>query len=216
MKNWIVFASLMGCAQQNSDAPQDTADSANLIPEVTPADRAAELLVGDFNSEKQSQNNPAYYAISLRSCEVEFADMGERVLYVEQASMDSLSEPYRQRLYVVEDLGEGRVSSEVYAFTDSKAANLVGSCDSPGDITIKTKHLVERTGCTVWLTELEDGSFEGATEGTECSSTLGGAAYATSEVSLETDRLLSLDQGWDANGNQVWGAVDGPYRFLRQ
>ena len=216
MKHFFSLFLLAACSSADTDTVVDTADSSSEIPELTPADRATEYLIGDFNSEKQANSNPAYFAISLRSCAVDFADMGTRVLYVEQASMETLSQPYRQRLYVVEDLEDGRVSSEIYAFTDSKAANLIGACDAPEDITIKTKHLVDRTGCTVWLEEMDDGSFEGATEGTECSSSLGGAAYATSEVTLESDRLLSLDQGWDVEGNQVWGAVDGPYRFLRQ
>ena len=216
MKSLLSLIVLAGCASDSSDSVEDTADTSALVPAETSADRATEYLIGDFNSEEQSKSNPSYYAISLRSCPVDFPDMGDRVLYVEQASMDSLTAPYRQRLYVVEDLSDGRVSSEIYAFTDSKAAKLVGACDAPEEITIKTKHLEERTGCTVWLEEQEDGSFEGSTEGTECSSSIGGAAYATSVVTLKTDRLLSLDQGWDANGNQVWGAVDGPYRFMRQ
>ena len=216
MKNWMFLVLFAGCAAQNTDLPQDTADSATLGPEPTAADQVAALLVGDFNSEKQSKSNPAYYAISLRTCIVDFPEMGERILYVEQASMESLSQPYRQRLYVVDDLEDGRVVSVVYAFTSSKAAKLVGGCDNPEAIALQTENLVERDGCAVWLEEIQGGIFLGTTEGTDCESTIGGAAYATSEVLLQADKMLSLDQGWDAQGNQVWGALDGPYRFLRQ
>lgn len=216
MRAFLTCAFLVGCADSSEDASADSADTAVATVEVSAADRAFELLAGDFDSEQQSKQDPSYFAISLRACEVSFPEMGERVLYVEQAAMDSLTQPYRQRLYVVEDIEDGRVSSEIYAFTDAKASKLIGSCDAPGEVGIKTKHLVLREGCTVWLTEQENGDFVGATEGTTCSSTLGGAAYATSEVSLESARLLSWDQGWDSQGNQVWGAVDGPYRFLRQ
>ena len=216
MNRIFTIAFLAACSSANPDPIIDTADSFIDVPESTPADRASAYLTGNFNSQKQANNNPDYYPISLRACAVDFPDMGDRVLYIEQASMDSLTQPYRQRLYVVEDLGDSQVSSKIYAFTDGKAANLVSACDAPEDITIKMKHLVEREGCTVWLTELENGHFEGATKGVECSSSLGSAVYATSEVKLEADLLLSLDQGWDAEGNQVWGAVDEPYRFLRQ
>ena len=216
MRAFLTCVFLAGCATASEPVPADSGDTAVATVEVSAADRALELLSGDFDSEQQSKQDPSYFAISLRACEVPFPEMGERVLYVEQAAMDSLTQPYRQRLYVVENIEEGRVSSEIYAFTDAKASKLIGGCDAPGEVGIKTKHLILREGCTVWLTEQENGEFIGSTEGTECSSTLGGAAYATSEVSLESTVLLSWDQGWDSQGNQVWGAVDGPYRFLRQ
>ena len=216
MNRMFTIAFLAACSSANPDPIVDTTDGSVDVPESTPADRASAYLTGTFSSQKQANNNSDYYAISLRACAVDFPAMADRVLYIEQAAMDNVTQPYRQRLYVVEDLGDSQVSSTIYAFTDAKAANLVSACDAPEDITIKMKHLVEREGCTVWLTELENGDFEGATEGAECSSSLGSAVYATSEVKLEADLLLSLDQGWDAEGNQVWGAVDGPYRFLRQ
>ena len=59
MKNWMFLGLFAGCATQNTDVLQDTADSATLGPEPTAADRAAALLVGDFNSEKQSKSDSA-------------------------------------------------------------------------------------------------------------------------------------------------------------
>ena len=56
--------------------------------------------------------------MSLRSCEAIVEGLGERVLYVEQAMMDALDRPYRQRIYSVEEV-EGRVVSRVFAMDDS-------------------------------------------------------------------------------------------------
>ena len=36
------------------------------------------------------------------------------------------------------------------------------------------------------------------------------------EVSMESGRIESWDQGFDANGKQVWGAEKGGYVFLKQ
>ena len=57
------------------------------------------------------------------------------------------------------------------------------------------------------------GAFEGSTVENECVSTLRGAAYATSEVTVSRERLTSWDRGFDAGGGQVWGATEGPYIF---
>ena len=40
------------------------------------------------------------------------------------------------------------------------------------------------------------------------------AAYATSEVVIIPGRIESWDRGFDADGNQVWGAASGPYVFI--
>ena len=58
--------------------------------------------------------------------------------------------------------------------------------------------------------------FEGATSGNGCISTLRGAAYATSEITLEHDLLVSWDRGWDEHHEQVWGATAGGYEFARR
>lgn len=58
--------------------------------------------------------------------------------------------------------------------------------------------------------------MRGATTGDGCGSALRGAAYATSEVVLTPDTLRSWDRGYDKAGKQVWGAVKGPYVFVKQ
>jgi len=57
--------------------------------------------------------------------------------------------------------------------------------------------------------------FEGSTVGEGCGSSLRGAAYATSEVELWPTYLRTWDRGFDARGEQVWGATEGPYVFER-
>ena len=49
-----------------------------------------------------------------------------------------------------------------------------------------------------------------------CASDLRGAAYATSEVTITPQFVLSWDRGFDNTGKQVWGATEGPYVFLRE
>ena len=67
---------------------------------------------------------------------------------------------------------------------------------------------------SVWSEE--EGLFEGGTQGTGCGSTLQGATYATSEVTVQQDLLLSWDRGFNDDDVQVWGATAGAYRFVRR
>jgi hypothetical protein len=71
-------------------------------------------------------------------------------------------------------------------------------------------------GCGVLLTLQEDGSFSGATAVGTCENTMRGAAYATSEVTVREDRIISWDRGWDAEDNYIWGAENSGYEFMRE
>ena len=45
--------------------------------------------------------------------------------------------------------------------------------------------------------------FKGATDVNTCKSTLRGASYATSEVEIKENQIISWDRGFDAEGNYV-------------
>ncbi len=185
-------------------APTPDADSPDAVAEAAegPLDEVAALLAGRFDSADQADEDAAYYPISLRVCPASVPALGERVLYVEQAMVGRVDEPYRQRLYVLERDGE-RIRSVVWAFEQPEL--LVGWCDAlirPG---IEEAVPVPREGCTVFLERVGDRNYAGATDG-----------HATAEVELFADRVQSWDRGYDATGTQVWGAVAGPYRFVRR
>ena len=173
---------------------------------------AFEYLLGTFDSSAQAEANPSYFNVQLKACRVDAPELGDRVLYIEQAMGSNPASPYRQRLYRVYDNGDGRVASEVY--TVANESQYVGLCDEDATRTFTLDQVSVREGCTVFLEPTSDG-FEGGTEGSNCASSLQGASYATSVVTLQNDRILSWDQGFDANGLQVWGAVAGPYEFIR-
>lgn len=217
---------LLGCAAAPPPSP-DAAASVNAALDVASADapsasedvvstpdeeRAFRALIGLFDSRAQALRDPRYLAIQLRTCEVAVPDLGPRVMYVEQARSDALSAPYRQRLYVVEP-EEGGVRSRVFEF--HTPAMVVGLCDDPSRADVRPEDVIEREGCAVHLRAVGD-RFTGGTRGEGCESTLMGARYATSEVEFRDDGLDSWDRGFNAQGQQVWGATAGAYRFVRR
>jgi hypothetical protein len=189
-------------------------------------ERVVALLTGRFDSSAQAAIVPDYFDIHLAICPISAPSLGKHVLYVEQARADKLTEPYRQRLYVVEGGQQGEVVSRVFEFTDP--APFTGFCDrAEADRPAYADGLAaEKVGCAVHLREMTYNSdeqrggersmgFGGGTEGDGCPSSLRGATHATSVVILNAAGMQSWDQGFDAAGTQVWGATAGPYQFLR-
>jgi len=205
---------LVACAASEAQPPQQQ-PAPDLAPAGPPAaERVTAWLTGAFDSRAQAAADMRYREISLRICPVELPALGAHTLYVEQAVIGMA--PYRQRVYVVDEGGApGRAVSRVFEMDRPSA--VVGLCDSPAGKTIAAGGgLVERTGCAVYLTASDDGtSFTGGTEGKDCESTLQGATYATSEVTLTATTLRSWDRGFNDAGRQVWGATAGPYEFRR-
>ncbi len=187
------------------------------------ADRTAMLaswMTGSFSSFDQSQEDPDNYLdISLHMAPI-WPDAEGIWLYVEQAVGAAPDRPYRQRVYKVERTTDERGElyvSRVFELPDPRAA--VGAWRQPERVAgVTPADLMERDGCAVELRFIDDGSdprFVGSTRGRDCSSSLRGAAYATSIVTVRDGNVESWDRGFDDEGEQVWGATEGAYRFVR-
>ncbi|MCE7996402.1 MAG: hypothetical protein HEP71_30770 [Roseivirga sp.] len=190
---------LMGCSQsKHHEEEKET----SLI----------DLMTGSFDSRKQAAADSAYYNISLHMYPI-WTNREGSWLYVEQALASTEDKPYRQRVYKLENQQDGTIKSSVYTLSDEE--NFIGKWKDPGFFNQFTAKgiLAEREGCAVIMKRIDDTSFEGATVGKACVSTLRGAAYATSSVTIAIDRVESWDQGFDSNDQQVWGAEKAGYVF---
>lgn len=213
-----LFAALLlvaaGCAGRLAGSASTVADRGG--PE--PLARLARMMAGSFSSAKQAAESEGYLDIRLRMTPIWTGRGDGPWLYVEQARGDSLDRPYRQRVYRLlarEAGGLTEYVSEVYELPGDPLA-FAGAWGDPAKLaSVEPSALVPRTGCEVVLRDRDRG-FEGSTVGRSCPSSLRGASYATSEVRITEDGLVSWDRGFDAEGKQVWGAERGGYRFLRE
>ncbi|MEM1358758.1 MAG: chromophore lyase CpcT/CpeT [Bacteroidota bacterium] len=185
-------------------------------PAAAPSAALNELKVamsGAFNSSAQAESNDAYYNILLHMQPI-WKDQPGHYLYVEQAVASAADKPYRQRVYRLEQRGK-RLISHVYelpepgrfigAYADTDRLKVIGPDD-----------LIERKGCAVYLKKDKYGVYRGSTKKKSCKSSLRGASYATSRVSITNDFIQSWDRGFNAEGEQVWGATEGGYMFFKE
>lgn len=173
-----------------------------------------EIMTGSFDSSLQEKEDSSFYNISLHMYPIWFNRNDGKYLYVEQALASMQERPYRQRIYRLEQKEDGSIASFVY--TLKFESRFIGKWSEP-EFFDKFGHSIldEREGCEVVLTKTIAG-YEGSTLGKSCNSSLRGASYATSKVNITPTEVTSWDQGFDADDKQVWGAVKGPYIFVKQ
>ncbi|AXG72193.1 phycocyanobilin lyase CpcT [Kordia sp. SMS9] len=169
-------------------------------------------MTGSFDSSEQAASDESYYNISLHMYPIWTSKDGYW-LYVEQALNSQQDKPYRQRVYELEKLENGTFSSKVYTLENPK--DFIGKWKTPAYFDqFDASMLKEREGCAVIL-EKQGKNYTGSTNEKDCKSTMRGASYATSEVTIKPNVIESWDRGFDANDAHVWGAEKAGYIFKR-
>lgn len=174
-----------------------------------------QFMQGSFDSYEQAKNDSAYFDVSLEMVKIWKKDKQTRWLYVEQAITKNKEKPYRQRIYGITQIAENEFVSTVYLIPEEE--NYVGAYKKSKKRfkKLSPKQLTEKEGCEITLS-FNGTLYTGSTDDRSCPSKLRGATYATSEVEIYKDQLLSRDRGFDENNGQVWGAEKGAYIFQKK
>jgi hypothetical protein len=212
-----VLCMLQGCSADPGADPSTaapTTEPADAAPAEATEARLYRWLTGRYDSSKQAANDRSYYAINLTMCRVEAPEYGARTLYVEQAMAGRA--PYRQRLYVVESVPGQPLQARSRVFEFDQPDAMVAFCKSGKASLPSGVVATEKAGCGVVLTwDAATSTFTGGTTDKACGSTLNGASYTSSSVTIEAGRMVTWDRGFDAQDKQVWGATKGGYVFDR-
>ncbi len=202
-----VFAVIFACGEADESAQQGSKPSQDDLAILV------DWMSGYFTRADQAREDSAYFNIALHMKPIWRERSDAHWLYVEQAVAENADSPYRQRVYRVSRLSDLTFESAVYTMEDPQ--RFAGAWkDSMPLQQLRPDSLTLREGCSIILREVE-GRFIGSTVGKECSSDLRGASYATSEVVITEDKLISWDRGFDESGKQVWGAEQGGYVFRK-
>ncbi|MFM6897624.1 MAG: CpcT/CpeT family chromophore lyase, partial [Microcystis panniformis] len=95
----------------------------------------ANHLIGVMDTTQQAQTNPRVAKVQMTTCAVNFSPKQDSIyLYQEQAIIDRLNQPYRQRILVIQPSADNStVESKAYKLNN--AANFINFCN---------KYLTER------------------------------------------------------------------------
>ena len=170
-------------------------------------------MTGSFNSTQQAKDDTAFYDINLEMYPIWEGETEDYWLYVEQALSSKKEKPYRQRIYQITQVDSVTFTSYIYTLPNPD--EYIGSWTKPDlfkDLILADS--LKREGCEVVLKK-EVNHYVGETGEGTCSSTLQGAKYATSEVTVTPKSIISWDRGYDKKDKQVWGAEKGGYIFQR-
>lgn len=174
--------------------------------------KLAEMMSGKFNSAAQSLADTNFLNISLVMEPIWTEKDDGHWLYVEQALASAQDRPYRQRVYHLFVSDQFTIVSKVYELPEPQ--KYIGAWKDKSKLhNLTIANLIDRQGCSIFLKKTGCKKYSGSTPGKECLSTLRGAAYATSVVTISPAKLVSWDQGWNEEDEQVWGATTGGYIF---
>ncbi len=171
-------------------------------------------MVGSYSSAAQATRDTSYLNIELEMRRIWLKESTGVWLYVEQAAAKKKDKPYRQRIYHLTQLDDSTFISTVCDL-DSMHLFTGAYKDIARFNGIKPEEARPLPGCALVL-HWRDGHFIGSTNANECRNAWGKAAYATSEVDIGPDGLLSWDRGYDDTNTQVWGAEKGGYEFVKK
>jgi CpeT protein len=201
----LFLFSLLSCLFSIMGQPGDQADM--------DLDLLKSWMTGSFSSQEQAKSDSNFYDIKLEMVQI-WRNLPEGGwLYVEQAVASSRDKPYRRRVYHLKQQDENNFGSTV--FTIFNHIRFAGDWKKDHPLEgLTPDSLKVREGCSIHL-EIEGDSFVGSTSGKKCVSKLRGASYATSEVIISQNQLVSWDRGFDEDHRQVWGATTGGYIFKK-
>ena len=180
--------------------------------------RAMEALAvameGSYTSAEQSKSDTSYMEIELEMVRIWGKRKDGAWFYVEQAAADTKDRPYRQRVYHVQEVNDSTFTNDILTIKSGEA--LYGAYKDPVKLdALRADSLNVLEGCTMRL-QRRGNVYVGGTNGRDCANSRNGATYATSEVSLFSNRMVSWDRGFNDAGKQVWGAEKGGYVFFKR
>ena len=180
---------------------------------VSGVEAVARHLEGVMSTAAQASRDADFVGVQMTTCRVTPSDPQPNSIYLyqEQALIGRLSAPYRQRFLQITPGNNQRIESRT--FKPDRPAQWVGLCAQPEPVVAITG--LGESVCTVSLRASVVGGYVGSTPSIGCPANVRGAVSITNVVVLHENGMDTWDRGFDAEGNQVWGADTVPYQYRR-
>ncbi len=173
-------------------------------------------MAADFSNQEQAFENPPFFA-HIRVCmrPLPHSLLSGVSLFLEQAYDYMLTNPYRMRVLKFSDAGS-HILLENYSVKEEQ--EFAGASRDPKRLqTLTADRLEKLPGCDMTV-EWTGNSFKGKViPGKGCIVFRNGKnTYLDNEFEIDAEKLLSIDRGRDLETDEhLWGAIAGPFHFVR-
>ena len=188
------------------------------VPVDRHLEEVATHLVGIMDTSAQAAANSKAPNVRMTTCQVtvhtengELNSPEEIFLYQEQALQKKLAKPYRQRFLRLTP-SDADIVVESRSFKPPSPADFVGLCDRPLSQRVVSSSEIGNPICSVFLIP-EGDRYIGETQAGGCPTNYRGAVKITNRIVLHSEGMDTKDRGFDAQGNQLWGATSDTYQF---
>lgn len=195
-----VSVMLSGCAVR---APERINDPA--------AESLRDTLAGYYSNERQAEEDADYYSTQLALIPLSGALGSGAWLYLEQSLAEHPNRPQRQEVWRLGADTTGGLIAERYAI--SQAQEVVRGWENGSLERLQPAQLLPLTGCSLRF-EQHDDVIDARFAGPPC----GGAPHAArveDHWHWNDEQLSHWEQGFDADGRQSSGPMNGPEVFDR-
>jgi hypothetical protein len=177
----------------------------------------AHWLAGSFENQAQAQEQPIWFVhLRLWHRPLPHRLQGHLALFAEQANVLYLDQPYRQRIFLLQEASPDQIQVQYLAFKHPDQYR--GAATHPERLAaIAPTELEELPGCKLTVTH-EDGIFKAQPEpGCRCYFQYEGKTrQVVLGFEVSAGQFRSYDRGVDPEtGQALWGALMGPYEFSR-
>lgn len=181
------------------------------------AEDVAARLEGVMDTSAQAAANPKAPRVQMTTCRVQVTDAATTdspiFLYQEQAMADTVGKPYRQRFLHITPSRYSKMVQSV-SFKPAAPASWIGLCSKPEvDRRLQTRALGQVV-CRVFLRR-SGNDYIGDTPADGCPANVRGAVRIKNHIVLYPNGMDTRDRGFDAKGQQVWGAKSDAYEFRK-
>lgn len=181
-------------------------------------EQLAGWMEGSFSNHLQVSLHPEFPETLLHIVRI-WPTIEEGAWFYFEEIPTASGSPIRQQIRHVTQIAPGTFACEVYSLPGNAAAWTGAWAEPARFAALKIDELENRDGCTLTLTSGADGAYDGSTGGTSCRSELSGAAYATTRVRIDAQRIDVWEECFDEHGKPVGkhgpGSARGPLRFER-
>jgi hypothetical protein len=184
-----------------------------------------ERITGRFSTRLHQSIDSTKGDVLVRT--VEYADHDDAVLlYTQQGEyFEGKFYPYRQRIYAIYQKDDYYIGLDIFALPNEEKYWDALTEVNDGDTTfvadlerlraIPIDSLIYKDGCSINIYKDNLNGFRGSTTYDACRGSFKGATYTTTEFVIYPHEVISWERGWDDDGNQKWGPINGPYIYSK-